>query len=361
MRLLRFECHDFRCLCEPVFEPAPGINIIRGDNGQGKTSLVEAIFFAATSKSHRTNADAEMIAHGTMGFRLKADAERLDRKVTIEAIVWQGAKRFRVNGIPQARLSDVLGKIHVVMFSPEDIILVKGTAANRRKFLDMELSQIDVPYLHALQNYRQALKQRNELLRSHKVDEVLLDVWDEQLIQHGRIVMQGRQAFISQLAALSQAAYAEITGGERLDVAYQPDVPKDSELRGALAKARASDIRRQMTTHGPHRDDFDINVNRQLARSFASQGQQKAASLALKLAELALVRERTGEHPILMLDEVLSELDEKRARMLFASIDPEVQCFVTTTKDLSTQDSPIQHDCAFYKIERGRLEQEERP
>jgi len=356
MRLLRFESHSFRCLSDPVFEPAEGINIIRGDNGQGKTSLIEAIFFAATSKSHRTNADAEMIAHGTMGFRLKAEAERSDRNVTIEAIVWQGAKRFRVNGVPQARLSDVLGKIHVVMFSPEDIILVKGSAANRRKFLDMELSQIDVPYLHALQHYRQALKQRNELLRTHKVDEALLDVWDEQLVHHGQAIVQARQGFLSQLGALAQTAYAHITGGERLDVTYQPDVPSD--LKPALAKARASDIRRQMTTHGPHRDDFDINVNRQLARSFASQGQQKAASLALKLAELALVRERTGEHPILMLDEVLSELDEKRARMLFSSIDPEVQCFVTTTKDLSAHDSPIQRECAFHYIQRGRLEQE---
>jgi len=357
MRLLRFECRGFRSLQETLFEPSARINVIYGDNAQGKTSLLEAILFAATSKSHRTSDERDLVKYGEHGFHLRASAERQRGEVRLEANWWDGAKRFKVNGVTQTRLSDILGKITVVLFSPDDITLVKGSAASRRKFIDMELSQISPNYLNALQRYRQALRQRNELLRKSVADPALLDVWDSQLAEFGAIVIKERQAYLAQLGFYAANAYARIADGETLDVTYQPDIAHEADVAAVLAKTRTSDIRRQMTTRGPHRDDMDITVAGQSARSFASQGQQKTAALTLKLAELDLVKDRTGEFPALMLDEVLSELDNTRSRRLFETLDPAVQCLVTTT-DLAGHKHLSENACTLYRIERGQLEKE---
>ena len=359
MHLVQFTCEHFRALADISFEPGRGVNVIHGGNGQGKTSLLEAILFAATARSHRTSVETDLVRHGEQGFHLSARASRRDRETDIEAQWRQGVKRFKVNGVAQTRVSDILGKINVVLFSPEDIALVKGTAAHRRKFLDMELSQISPPYLNALQHYRQVLRQRNELLRAAASPaSALLDVWDEQLVRHGAIIMREREAFIGQLAQRASEAYRAIADGEELGVAYQPDAPSADTLAGVVAKARSSDVHRRATTRGPHRDDLSIAVKDQSARSFASQGQQRTAALSLRLAELALVKDRTGEYPILMLDEVLSELDETRAGLLVTAIDPDVQCLLTTAA-LSRHAIGFQSPCNFYRIERGALEKQE--
>jgi len=355
MRLTFLECRDFRCLEQVRFEPAPGVNLIRGGNAQGKTSLLEAILYVATSKSHRTTNDPSLVRHGQEGFRIRAQAERIDRSVELEANTWHGAKRFKVNGVTQSRTSDLLGRLNVVFFSPEDVELVKGGAAVRRRFLDMELSQIDHAYLNALQQYRQVLRQRNELLRQHRPDHDLLAAWDAQMVQYGERLQEARARFIGELSPLASEAYGRIAGGETLDLAYRPDVRKGEGFAAVLEQARETDLRRQHTSRGPHRDDIRVLLGGHRARVYGSQGQQKTAALALKLAELELVKSRTGEYPVLMLDEVLAELDAERARQLLAAVGPRVQCLLTTT-ELDLAEPAFREPCTNFFIKEGRLE-----
>jgi DNA replication and repair protein RecF len=357
MFLTKISSTGFRTLAEICFEPSTGVNIIRGDNAQGKTSILEAILFAATARSHRTNVESELAKHGESWFQIRLQAKRKDRDVAIEANWWKGVKRFKVNGVLQQRISDILGKVNVVLFSPEDLVLVKGSGANRRRFLDMELSQISPNYLGALQQYRQALKQRNELLRGHNPDPDMLDPWDAQLAKYGVVLMRERGAFIAELAERASEAYARIAEGEKFRVTYAADAPED-ELAAVIKKSRLSDIKRGTTTRGPHRDDMSTEIEGQPARSFGSQGQQKTAALSLRLAELNLVKERTGEYPILLLDEVLSELDEKRSRFLFDSLDDGVQCIITATT-LVKHSGLIRCENAVYHIEKGALEKKQ--
>ncbi len=355
MRLLSLKCQGFRCLSPVHFEPGPGLTVIRGGNAQGKTTLLEAVLFVTTSKSHRTNLEQDLVHHGEEHFQVKATAARCDREVRLEANWWKGVKRFKVNGVPQARVSDILGRIHVVFFSPEDVDLVKGGAAGRRRFLDMELSQVSPSYLSALQQYRQLLRQRNELLRGHAPDPDLLDVWDVQLAQAGAVLISERSAFSEEIAGYACSAYATIAQQEGLRVEYCPNVEKPEDLADVLQQARATDLRRRQTTRGPHRDDLALWVAERPARTFASQGQQKTAALALKLAELEWIKARVGEYPVLMLDEVLAELDAQRVRMLFEAIGEEVQCLMTTTV-LSPSESWLGPETVNFRIERGCLE-----
>jgi DNA replication and repair protein RecF len=358
MRLVYLTCTGFRALDDLDFCPSPGINVIRGENAQGKTSLLEAVLFAATSKSHRTAQESELVRHGAEGFRLCATVQRRDREERLEAACWRGTKRFKVNGVAQTRISDILGRVHLVFFSPEDVGLVRGAASMRRRFLDMELSQLRSAYLHALQSYRLILRQRNELLRHRDPDPALLDVLDTQLAREGEKIMAERAGFVAVLATGAAAAYARIAGNEPLDAAYAPDIRPGQTLGDALRASRATDLRQGMTTRGPHRDDLDIRVGGRSARQFGSQGQQRTAALALKLAELGLVQAETGDPPVLMLDDVLSELDERRSRMLFETLPEEVQCLLTTT-DLTDRAGLFGSSCAYFRIREGRLAQEE--
>jgi len=358
MHLTRVECEHFRCLDKISFSPSPGVNVIRGHNAQGKTSLLEAILYGATSKSHRTNTESELLQYGAESFHLGLEAARVDRTVNINAHWWRGAKRFKVNGIPQSRLSDILGRIHVVFFSPEDVELVKGGAAGRRRFLDMEISQVEPSYLTALQQYRQALRQRNELLKRPKVDEALLDVWDTQIAEHGAVVIRARARYVEELAAFTAAAYDAVAQAEPLSLAYEPDVADPDGLYDALVRTRPGDIRRGQTHRGPHRDDMAFLIAGRAARAYGSQGQQKSASLALKLAEVELVHARTGEYPVLMLDEVLAELDSRRAKQLFAALARPVQALVTTTE--LEHRAGVFDAAASFRLEGGSLVEEEK-
>jgi len=355
MYIKEFACHGFRSLRDVQFTPSTGMNIVRGENAHGKTSLLEAILYIVTSKSHRTNAESDLVCHSEESFRLHARVERTDRTVEMDAYWWQGVKRFKVNGVAQTRISDILGKVNVVLFSPEDVALIRGTAGQRRRFLDMELSQLHTGYLNALQQYRQVLRQRNELLRAASPDGAMLDVWDEQLLTHGAVLVVERGRFVDQIAGLTQDAYAQIADGEELQVIYQPNVDNPDDFADILNKAREGDIRRKMTTRGPHRDDIDFVLSGKPARSFASQGQQKSATLALKLAELELVKGRTAEYPVLMLDEVLAELDAQRASRLLDAIPASVQCIMTTTELGQCRALSALTDCSHFLIQQGEL------
>ncbi len=355
MWLTQLTCRRFRCLDEIDFTPGPGLNIIHGDNAQGKTSLLEAFLYVCTARSHRTLHERELVSHGDDGFSITAVAQRSDREVTLEAHYWQRAKRFKINGVAQTRISDILGRINTVFFSPEDVGLIKGSATQRRRFLDMEISQINPRYLVALQQYRQILKQRNSLLKQHRPDPTMLDVWDAQLVPSGETVMRERDAFVRALSVRATEAYARIAADEELALAYAPDLEDPASFAATLEQARETDIRRKQTTRGPHRDDISIVIAGKPARIFGSQGQQKSAALALKLAEIELIHDQAGEYPILMLDEVLAELDAHRAQHLFESLADKVQCLVTTTERELTEKiggRPYRR----YQMTRGRLE-----
>lgn len=357
MHLSRVKCSNFRCLESIEFVPAPGANVIRGLNAQGKTSVLEAILFAATSKSHRTNTEADLVRRGEDGFSVTLETGENNGTTRIDANWWRGAKRFRVNGVPRERLSEILGRVRLVFFSPEDLGLVKESAAVRRRFLDMELSQISPPYLTALQEYRNVLRQRNELLRHDGVDESLLDVWDVQLVRHGEAIMRERAVFVDELSRCAETAYRRIAENEPLEIRYRCDVDEPGAFEERLAAARKSDVRRQQTTRGPHRDDVEFFIDGTPARSHGSQGQQRSAALAVKLAEVELIRERTGEYPVLMLDEVLSELDDERADRLFGAVPAGVQMLITTT-DLDDRRGVIAADAKRFTIERGALRED---
>ncbi|MBI1317901.1 MAG: DNA replication/repair protein RecF [Candidatus Hydrogenedens sp.] len=355
MLLSLHEVRGFRCLTEVRFEPAPGLNLVRGRNAQGKTSLLESILFVATSKSHRTAQERELLLHEAESFHLRTVLERRGTPVTLEANWWRGTKRFKVNGVPQQRMSDILGQLNVVLFSPEDVDIVKGGASARRRFMDMELAQVDKGYLNALQLYRQVLRQRNELLKRPKPDRDLLRAWEPQFVESGRAIMESRGRFLEELAAIATETHASIGGGEALQVRYEPDVKQADQLQETLDKYLESDLRRQQTTRGPHRDDIGLFIAERPARDYGSQGQQKTAALAMRLAVVELVRQRTGEYPVLMLDEVLAELDADRCQRLFLAIPEAVQCIATTTQ-LEGAPAGYAGDFASFLIEGGRLE-----
>lgn len=355
MWLTQLTCRRFRCLDAIDFAPEPGLNVIHGDNAQGKTSLLEALLYVCTARSHRTLNERELTRHGEEGFSITATAQRSDRDVQLEAHYWQRAKRFKVNGIAQARISDILGRINTVFFSPEDVGLVKGSATLRRRFLDMELAQINPRYLAALQQYRLVLKQRNSLLKQYKPDGSMLEVWEAQLVPHGEVLMEERARFVAALSTQATDAYQRIAAQEALTLAYAPDLDGSEDFASLLARTRDTDIRRKQTTRGPHRDDIEIVIAGKPARIYGSQGQQKSAALALKLAEIALIHDQTGEYPILMLDEVLAELDAHRAQHLFEALEDKVQCLVTTTERELTEkigNRPYRR----YQMTRGQLE-----
>ena len=355
MLLTSLHCRHFRGLEDIVFEPGTGVNIIYGANAQGKTSVLEAILYAATTRSHRTTTDAELAQHGGNEFHITANVTANDSPGTIEVHWWKGAKRFKINGVAQPRLSDVLGKLCVVFFSPEDIALVKGPASTRRLFLDMELSQLHPIYLRALQQYRKALRQRNELLRHHSCDPDLLAVWETQLAEYGKTLITERQEAIGELSVIAGELYAQLIENEPLSLSYQPDINDADAIVDILQKTRTADMTRKNTGRGPHRDELVIQIAGKSARTYGSQGQQKSAALILKLAEVELMRRRVGEYPVVLLDEAPAELDNDRARRLLEAVPEEAQAIITTAQPIELFPLSQQH-AALFQIERGHLE-----
>ena len=369
MRLNQLVLRNFRSYTDCEIDFTDRMNLIVGENAQGKTTLLEAIYFLSTAKSHRTYPDNELIRHNESWFYLRgkiaaADSSHTNPEVynlepldlmTVEVSnELSGKKRFKFNGVLQKKLSEWIGQFNVVFFSPESLTLVKGSPADRRRFIDLLISQINAAYLNSLQNYQFALKQRNELLkqiRSKQANPDLLDPWDDILIAEGISIIQTRVRTFADLKAYVQAKHAELTGErEILELKYQPSPEKIDGVmeqeateifRSGLKSSRSYDILRGMTSLGPHRDDFKLILEAQSAgtmyfqeaKAFGSQGQQRTIALALKLGELELIRETTGKTPIVLLDDVFSELDGERSSFLFSLLGQlNAQTFITSTQ-----------------------------
>ena len=309
-------------------------NILYGDNAQGKTNILEALYLSGTTKSHRGTKDRDLIQFGREESHLETIVEKKGMEFQIDMHLKKNSpKGIAINKIPIRKASELFGIVHFVFFSPEDLNIIKDGPAGRRRFIDLELSQIDKVYLSNLSNYNRIINQRNSLLKELYRQEHLmdtLDIWDMQLAQYGEKVMEGRQKFIQQVNQIISDIHYKLTGGrERITLSYESSIGNLS-LEQALKKNRERDIRMKSTSVGPHRDDLCFLSGDLDIRKFGSQGQQRTAALSLKLSEIELVKEVIRDTPILLLDDVLSELDKHRQNYLLDSIH-DIQTVITCT------------------------------
>ncbi len=363
MRITRIQLKNFRNYESAEIAPCPGVTVLYGNNAQGKTALVEAVILCCTGRSHRTPRDRELIRWEQPAGRVQVDVERADGSHEIDLTLNPAARKtVKIGGRTLQRTGELMGHMNGVLFAPEDLRIVKDGPAERRRFIDMELSQIRPGYYYALQLYNRALNQRNHLLREiglHPALRDTLDEWDAQLARYGADIMERRRAFIAQISASAEASHHEISGGaERLTAAYQPAIQteesgaalRDTIMR-ALRMARENDIRRGTSSVGPHRDDLILLLSGMDVRAYGSQGQQRTAALSLKLAELDIMHREIGEWPVLLLDDVMSELDPGRRRQLLRRFEG-VQTIVTCTDMSDLADAEIG---AAYQIDHGTI------
>lgn len=309
-------------------------NILYGDNAQGKTNILEAIYVAATTKSHKGSKDKEIVNFEKEEAHIRTYIEKENVETRVDMHLRKSkSKGIAVDGKKLKKAADLLGLCNVVFFSPEDLGIIKNGPAERRRFIDMELCQLDSIYLYNLNNYSKIVNQRNKLLKDMFMNPDLketLNIWDMQLVSYGSKIIERRRIFVEQLNEIIYDIHKKLSGDkEELRIVYEPNVEiKDFEK--SMRDRRDRDIKAKMTTVGPHRDDFSIMVGQVDIRRFGSQGQQRTAALSLKLSEIELVKKITKDNPVLLLDDVLSELDSNRQNYLLNSIG-DIQTIITCT------------------------------
>ena len=311
-----------------------GTNIFYGDNAQGKTNILEAVYISGTGKSHKGSKDFELINFEYEESHIKTIISRRNIDYRIDMHIKKNkAKGIAVNGIPVKKTLDLYGIVNIIFFSPEDLNIIKNGPAGRRKFMDMELCQLNRLYGNNLVNYNKSLDQRNRLLKDiYFRDDIkdTLDIWDGQLVKYGIEIIRARRNFINKINSIIYDIHEKLSGGkEKLTISYEPSVSEE-ELERILIRERERDIKMKVTQAGPHRDDIIFMINDVDIRKYGSQGQQRTAALSLKLAEIEIVKEITGDKPVLLLDDVLSELDSNRQNYLLNSIN-DVQTIITCT------------------------------
>ncbi|WP_168123254.1 DNA replication/repair protein RecF [Paenibacillus sp. HB172176] len=367
MKLTHIALQHYRNYAHLELETPHGVTIFLGSNAQGKTNLLEAIFVLALSKSHRTSKDKELISWEADAARITGSVEKRYGSVSLDLQFTSQGKKAKINGLEQRKLSDFIGSLNVVMFAPEDLEIVKGTPGVRRRFLDMEIGQVQPGYLHLLQQYGKVLQQRNNYLKNvvpGHVNMTMLEVWNMQLAELGVKIMKKRKHFIQKLQNFAEQIHAGITNGaEKLSILYRPSFDIDAlqeesvlfeQFMIKLSQVKDQEIRRGVTLAGPHRDDLAFFINDKEAQVFGSQGQQRTTALSLKLAEIELIHEEIGEYPLLLLDDVLSELDQNRQTQLIETFQTKVQTFITTTGLESVNISKL-HDAGIYDVREGTV------
>lgn len=311
-----------------------GTNILYGDNAQGKTNILEAAYLSGTTKSHRGNKDKEMIRFGQQESHIRTVVEKNGKEFQIDMHLRNhGSKGVAINKIPIKRARELFGILNIVFFSPEDLNIIKNGPAERRRFIDSELCQLDKLYLDDLSKYNKILNQRNKLLKDISFHPELMDtlsVWDEQLIEYGKKIIKRRKQFIDELNEMIHDIHYKISGNkEELILKYEPNID-DIFFVDELSKAKQKDLRIFQTTVGPHRDDMMFSIGDVDIRKYGSQGQQRTSALSLKLSEIELVKKVINNTPVLLLDDVLSELDSNRQNYLLNSI-CDIQTIITCT------------------------------
>lgn len=357
MHIKKIKINNYRNYNEAEISFHEKMNILYGDNAQGKTNILESIYICATTKSHQGSKDKEIIKMGCDEAHVKMYIEKEGLEHYIDLHLKKNKpKGIAVNGIPIKRSAELMGIINIVLFSPEDLNIIKNGPSERRRFIDMELCQLSRIYLDNLYRYSKVLNQRNHLLKQISYNESLKDtlyVWDEQLIKYGTEIIKERKEFIEQINNISADIHRKLTGGkEFLNIQYEPNID-EKEFADKLYKNYNRDIYYQITHTGPHRDDIKFISNDMDLRTYGSQGQKRTAALSLKLSEIEIVKKKTGDIPVLLLDDVLSELDRSRQNYLLESID-DVQTIITCTG----LEEFINHSLdvnRIYKIENGNV------
>ncbi len=334
MIIKSIELTNFRNYESLNLEFDKGTNILYGDNAQGKTNVLEAIYLSSITKSHKGSKDQDIIRFGENEAHLRTYIEKDSDVYKVDMHLRKsGSKIIAVNGEKLKKAAGLLGLLNVVFFSPEDLSIIKNSPSERRRFIDMELCQLDSFYLYNLNNYNKIVNQRNKLLKDIYTNYSLkdtLDIWDSQLISYGSKIIERRISFINQLNEIIYDIHKKLSGGkEEILIKYEPNVLID-DFEGDLKQNQEKDIRFKTTSVGPHRDDICIMVNGIDIRKFGSQGQQRTAALSLKLSEIELVKKVTKDTPVLLLDDVLSELDSNRQNYLLDSIG-NIQTIITCT------------------------------
>ena len=310
----------------------PNLNLFVGQNAQGKTNIAESIYFLALTRSHRTHADRELIAWHQKEMSVSGTILKKNTTVPLDITLTPKGRIAKVNHLKENRLADYIGHLNVIMFAPEDLAIIKGAPSVRRRFIDMEIGQIRPVYLYDLMRYNKTLKERNSYLKfdAAKIDANFLDVLDDQLVEYGEKVMSHRRQFITSLTAISADLHDHLSHGqEHLSIVYAQNVKTD--FAAELKQARQKDQFRAQTSVGPHRDDLQFLINDINVSNFGSQGQQRTTALSVKLAEIELIYQETGDYPVLLLDDVMSELDNQRQLDLLSLVIGKTQTFITTT------------------------------
>ncbi|MEP6755612.1 MAG: DNA replication/repair protein RecF [Chthonomonadales bacterium] len=368
LRLMGFRNYEELC-----FTPSNRINILVGQNAQGKSNLLEALFMLATTKSLRASKESELIYHTEFAEATNASIcadifRERDGEALLEIHLSTTEKRaIKVNGVRKPRAIDLLGNLNAVFFGSVELGIVSGEPSLRRRYLDLELSQISPKYVYNLASYKKILEQRNRLLkelRDRPFKNSGLEAWTDQLVQIGSALMEKRQFFLENIAPMADEKHRYLTGNaESLEVKYLPSIEVASgsspekfadAFYEAMRGVESEEIRRGTTIVGPHRDDLQFFINGKDARAFGSQGQQRTVALALKLAEYGLMESHVGEAPILLLDDVLSDLDDARRKCLLEHVESHGQTFITCTNTRAFPKSAL--DCASeFQVSAGRL------
>ena len=329
------------------------INIFYGENAQGKTNIIEAIFLCSMGKSFRAKKDTEMINLNSQNSTIEIEYEKIDRdgKIKIEL---GNKKNIYLNGIKLKKLSELLGNINIVIFTPDDINILKGSPKERRRFLDILISQLKPNYMYNLNLYLKTLEQRNKYLKQIKEenkDENLLDIWDEKLIEYGTNVYKYRKEFMEKIKNKIKNIHNKITDNkENIEIEYITECDSKEKYLKNLRERRKLDIIKGYTTKGIHRDDFIVYINDKQLDVYGSQGQHRTAILSLKLSELNIIKDEIGENPILLLDDFMSELDGNRKKHFLENIE-DTQVIITCTEEIKLANENI----LIYNVKSGRV------
>lgn len=373
MRVTTLKLEDFRNYTMLAIDPGEGLNIVVGRNAQGKSNLLEAVYVLATSKSTRASKDVELVRFDAPQARVKADVVReKNSDIEVEMLFSTTEKKAaRVNGVRHTKLAEVIGQVNAVLFDSGDLEIIRGEPAIRRRFLDLEISQTSPRYVHALAAYRKTLEQRNRLLRDIRDSRAnfsafdVLPAWNQQLALHGARLVERRRQFLGRLGEIAAGIHTTLSD-ERdvLEISYVPsfnidgavDEPAvEAAFLQALDSAVEEELARGTTARGPQRDDVVFSVNGQDCRLFGSQGQQRTVALSLKLAERQLIEELVGEPPILLLDDVLSDLDDVRRHHLFdLTAGSRSQTFLSCT-NLRAFSNDVLEQAVVYTVTGGQL------
>lgn len=340
-------------------ELSKSVNVFIGDNAQGKTNILESIYYGAFAKSHRTSRDKELINWNKdkAYISLLVGKERLDKKIDIN-ILRDGKKAIKVNSIKVNKIGELFGTFNVVMFSPEDLKVIKEAPSLRRRLLDMELSQINKKYYFNLVQYNKILNERNILLKSKNLNLDVLEIYDLQLVEYADYIISERLKYIEKINFYGKEIHKEITSGkEQIQFKYNSTVSGLENFKANFLKKLQDNIHRDkekgLTSVGPHRDDFNVYINDIDTKTFGSQGQQRTAVLTIKFSALKIIKEITGEYPVLLLDDVLSELDINRKRYILSTISG-IQTIITCTGIIDLEDY-LDNKAKIFNVSNGQI------